>query len=385
MVTHDEQQGDPSTPSQGGPGRIELMAVTDPVEGAFTVHLPVGWDVQARSVRPYGVHRVVVNARSPDGGTFLFFTDPQLPTFVEPAQAIPGMPPLPLSQVSPYVPAEPFFVGYLQQRYRGAAGLRITAAEPAPALVQQVLQVAQERGRPVAVATAVRLSFTFQDQGKPVMGRLHGATFSTGGVWVADVSCALTTVAMDPARWDDLLYGIARSLKSTPQWRQQQDQQHQQRMAQIDANHRSAVQQMQAQHHSNMGWIQQSAQAHQQRMDTLHHSHDAQLQGWYAQQAGIDGGHRRFLNDLTGVNAAAPTADPGGDFNHRRHLNLITEQETVVAADGSTYQVEAGHQRYYKHKRDDSYLGTDSSVDVADLRARFGVNPDDYEEVRVKR
>ena len=57
----------------------------------------------------------------------------------------------------------------------------------------------------------------------------------------------------------------------------------------------------------------------------------------------------------------------------------------VVAADGSTFQVEAGHQRYYKHKRDDSYLGTDSSVDVADLRARFGVNPDDYEEVRVKR
>ena len=79
---------------------------------------------------------------------------------------------------------------------------------------------------------------------------------------------------------------------------------------------------------------------HACRKDTsLHHSHDAQLQGWHAQQAGIDGGHRRFLNDLTGVNAAAPTADPGGDFNHRRHLNLITEQETVVAADGSTYDL----------------------------------------------
>ena len=55
--------GDGSGPAAAGTGDrdhragIELVAVTDPSENAFTVSLPKGWQNQAYSVRPHGVHQ----------------------------------------------------------------------------------------------------------------------------------------------------------------------------------------------------------------------------------------------------------------------------------------------------------------------------------------
>jgi hypothetical protein len=362
-----------------GGGKIELVAVTDPVEGAFTVSLPRGWQSQARSVRPYGVHRTVVNTRSPDGGTFLFFGDPQLPTYSEPSpQMLPGHP---LAQVHPFVPAEPFFLGYVRQRHGQAPGFRLLGAAPCPALEQDVQRSAQRHGLQ-ARPTAVSLSFELTDAGRRVRGRLHGTTFSTGAIWVADVFGVLTTDDLDPACWDDLLFGIARSLKTEPRWRQQQDQLHANRMAQIQQDHQRATAQMQLQHQGNMGWIQASMQGHQARMDALHASADAQLQGWYAQQAASDGAHQGFMSAVRGQGAGpGPDADPG----HRRFVNAIRGEETVVDASGATYQVEAGHERYYRNRQDGTCIGTGGAVDREALRERFGVNPEDYEEVRIRR
>lgn len=376
----------------GGRGRIELVTLTDPAEGAFTVRLPRGWQNQAHSVRPYGQHRAVVNSRSPDGGTYLFFGDPQIPSFAVPTPMLyPGHPMAnlnPLSQVHPYVPAEPFFVQYLGQRHGQAPGFRITASAPCPALEQDAQAEAQRRGVQ-AWSTAVSLSFEFTDAGRRVRGRLHGMTLAMGQVWVADVFGAMTTEDMDPARWDDLLFGIARSRQTDPRWRQRQDQAHTDRMGEIQQDHQAAMSRLHASHQQNMAQIQSSAQAHQARMDALHAAGDAQVQGWYAAQASIDGTHRGFMDALGERRQAGPGAGPGpggeGDDGHRRFLNYINNENTVIDASGEAHQVEAGHDRYYRHRRDGTFVGTDSTVEREDLRARLGVNPDDYEEVRVKR
>lgn len=369
---------------RGAAGRIELVTLTDPVEGAFAVQLPRGWQNEARSLRPYGVHRTLVTSRSPDGGTFLFFGDPQLPSFSEPSPMLfPGHPMAnlnPLAQVHPFVPAEPFFRGYLQERYGRAPGFRLLSVAPCPALEQDVLRSAARYGIP-ARPTAVSFSFEFMDGPRRVRGRLHGTTFTSGPTWIPGVFGALTTEDMDPARWDDLLFGISRSQQTDPRWRQQQDQLHGQRMAQINQDHARAMAQLQQQHQANMGWIQASAQAHQARMDDLHAAADARLEGWRAQQAAGDGLHQAYMDGLRGPAPAAPAADPG----HERFLNYIKAEETVVDSEGVAHQVEAGHERYYRSRRDGSFIGAGATLEREDLRARFGVNPDDYEEVRVRR
>jgi len=373
-------------------GGIELVAVSDPVEGGFTVWLPRGWQNQAHSVRPYGVHRAVIASLSPDGGTWLFVGDPQMPDFMEPNPQMFGFPMGgPMSHVQPYVPAEPFFLHYVGQRF-GQAGrdFRVTAAAPCPALVQSFRAEATRRGMQVH-ATAVSLSFAFADnRGMKVSGRLHGATVSFGQTWVVSLFGLTTTGPGDPARWDDLLFQVSQSYATNPQWRQRQDQLHAQAMGQIQLDHQAAMQQMQASHQSNMQWIQNSAQGHQARMDALHAAGDAQMQGWQAQQAASDAGHRNFMNAVNeqstvGHGGAAGGDAGGGGFSHQRFVNYINEQETVIDPNGGdAYQVEAGHQRYYKHKRDDTYVGTDNFTELDDLRKR-GLNPDDYDEVKIRR
>jgi hypothetical protein len=251
-------------------------------------------------------------------------------------------------------------------------------------LEQQAHEEAQRNGVS-AIATACSLSFEYAAGGGIVRGRLHGLTLAIHQVWVADVGGILTSDGDDPARYDSLWFRIGKTRRTNPQWQQMQNQAHAQTMAQIQMDHQSAMQRMQSTHQQNMGWIQQSAQSHQARMDAIHAAGDAQLQGWYNQQAAGDAAHQGFMNTLHQQNAAMPGAGGDEDFSHRRFVNYVSEQETVVGADGATYQVESGHERYFRHKQDNTYVGADSTTERDDLRSRFGVNPDDYEEVWIKR
>ena len=372
---------------------IELVAVTDPNEGAFTVQLPRDWQNQAHMLRPHGTPRSMVTSQSPDGAVFLFLGDPQLPAFTVPTPGMYGgfpMPNLdPMSQVHPYVPAEPFFQGQLQQRYGHMPGYRILGSTPCPDREQEAVAEAQRNGVN-AYATACSLSFEYAAGTAShglVRGRLHGLTVCYGTIWVPDVGGVLTSDGSDPADYDGLWFRISKTCRTNPQWQQLQNQGHAQKMAQIQMNHQSAMHQLQSNHQQNMGGIQQSAQSHQARMDAINAAGDAQLQGWYNQQTAGDAAHQDFMNTLHAQNTAMPGAAGGGeeDFSHRRFVNYVSEQETVVGADGATYQVETGHERYFRHKHDNTYVGADSTTERDDLQARFGVNPDDYEEVRIKR
>lgn len=377
-------------------GGIELVVLTDPNEGAFTVGLPKGWRNEAYSVRPHGVHRSVVRSQSPDGAVFLFLGDPDLPAFAEPTpQMYPGHPfanITPMMQVHPYVPAEPFFQDYLRQRYGRAPGFRITGGAPCLALEQQARASAQRQGLNPYITT-ISLSFecAADTTGRPMRGRLHGLTLSLGPTWVADVGGVLTTTTttttttteLDPADFDELFFRIEATRKTDPQWQARQQMQmqmqHAQTMGQID----SFTAQLQMNHQNNMAAIQASAQQHQVRMDALHAAGDASLQSWYDQQAQSDAIHRSTVGGIT-EQYSSSGGSGSTDFSHQRFLNTVTEQETVVDQSGNTYQVEAGHERYYRHKRDGTFVGADRFTEREDLRGQRGVDPDDYEELNIR-
>jgi hypothetical protein len=52
---------------------------------------------------------------------------------------------------------------------------------------------------------------------------------------------------------------------------------------------------------------------------------------------------------------------------------------------GVPSQVEAGQDQYFRNKSDNTYIGTDSTKELEDLRRIMGLNPDDYENVKIKR
>jgi hypothetical protein len=355
-----------------GAGGIELIPVHDANEGAFTIHLPRGWENRAVTVRPDGVPRSLISSRRPDGAVSLFSGDLRLQTFQEPGTGVfAGVPSGKPEQ--PYTAADPFFRQYLEQVYGRVFGFKITGTDACPVLEELVRGESQRLGLQPRLTT-VRLAFEYFDLESymPSRGLLFGTTISFGELWCPEAGGVLTTVWEDPATFEGLYFQVARSRQENPQWRQRQNQAHQQRTAQIARDHQNTMQQLQ--------------QSHQVRMDTLHAASDTQFESWRATQAAGDAAHRRFLDALNGQTSAAPGGGSvGSDWNHRRFLNTITEKETVVGEDGSQYEVETGHQRYYRHKYDNTYLGTDNYTERDDLRSRFGVNPDDYEEVRIRR
>lgn len=374
----------------------DLVLVAEPSEGAFRVGMPRGWEGRTFLHRTDSNLLPVLEARSPDGGTYLFCNDPQIPVFFAPNGMIeysPFVPADPTIRVHPYVPAEPFFLDYVQRRFGRASGLHVTGTVQSPWYAQKAHEARRESGRPWQI-TAVRIAFAFPHEGREVHGVVHGITADAGPVWTAEVY-GVTTGGDEVDDAEALLMRVVDSLVIVPQWKERerarQAQQaalsrmrHQQTMAMIDAD----TQAMTMRHQQNMAAIQQSAQAHQSRMDALHAAADAQVQGWYAQQAQSDAAHSAYMDTLRGPSARAGHGDAGGadgDWAHRQRLNAIREENTVVGQDGRTYQVEAGHERYYKHRHDNTYVGTDATTERVDLRAKLGLNPDDYEEVWVKR
>ncbi|HVG57405.1 MAG TPA: hypothetical protein VNA24_02540, partial [Hyalangium sp.] len=73
-----------------------------------------------------------------------------------------------------------------------------------------------------------------------------------------------------------------------------------------------------------------------------------------------------------------------GDTQHRNFLNYINEENTVASSDGKTYQVDGSYQRYFMHKRERTYVGGDTSMNLDTLRS-LGLNPGDYEEVKIQK
>lgn len=339
----------------------DWVTMSDPNEGAFSVQMPGGWQNQAALIRIHDQIRNRVVSQSQDGGTFLFMGDPELPSFIEPG----GMPATnPMTQVHPFVPADAFFQQYVQQRYGKMPGFAITSVGPSPTFERFAQEGARKHGMQTWVTT-VRICFDYVDRGTTMHAILHGTSLSFGQFWMPDVAGILTRG--NPTRFEEMLFWMASSYQTNPQWRQNSDNRHAQRMAEIQTNHQSAMSAMQTGHQGRMNAIQQAGAANTQMFND--------------RMAQIDVNHQAFMNTIH-----QPTASPyQSDSSHERFLNYIKDENTVVDQSGQSYQVTTGQDRYYVNKSDNTYIGTDSTVEREDLRSRFGVNPDNYEETKIKR
>jgi hypothetical protein len=317
--------------------------------------MPQGWKNRTALVQVYHMKRPLVTAMNPRGDTFLFLGDPQMPGFALPSSQFNFNDPL--LKTAPFTPAKEFFTNYLTQKFGRLPEFRILGAGPNPRL-DKINRASMQRLGLTGEFTTVLIAFDYRDNGRLIRSLVNGTTFRNGSVWVADLSGISSTD--DPIKYHGLLLQMSESFRMNPRWQAEQRAQSQRRHEATMALIEAGTAAMTRRHEANMAAIQASSARHQQRMAALQASGDARLNAWKQQQAQSDASQERFLNYIKGEN-------------------------TVVSGSGATSQVQAGQDRYFRNKTDNTYIGTDSTKELEDLRKIWGLNPDDYENVKIRR
>ncbi len=327
--------------------------MSDPVENMFSIDMPKGWTNRVYSVRVYDVNTMVATSISPDNSVILFSGDPSMPQYWKPGNEIGQQ----IAQynkmvkIEEFVPAEQFFKDYVDRKFGKLPGFKIASVASDEETRAKVQQMANDKGVNM-MFTAAKVEFSFDEKGKSIHAQITGTTGDCGPFWIATVSGIATTG--DPNDYKEMMDAIGKSHKMNPEWQAQQQQRHEQTMAEIARN----TQLMTERHNANMQWIQDSAQRHQQRMQAIWSSNEAQNQAFQQRMNSMDNSQRNFLN-------------------------YINDENTVVSSSGQSFQVDNSYQRYYMNKSDRTYVGGDSTMDIDQLR-KLGLNPDDYEEVKVR-
>lgn len=339
------------------PPATEFVTLTDPVENAYTIDMPKGWSNRTYTARVGEIASQVDTTISPNGSVLIFAGDPYMGQYWNPDQAN-EMTYLaakynPAMKIEPFRPASEFFPDYVQNKFGKLPDFQITSSEDKPEIASQLQAKFDEKGMTMQ-ATCAEVRFTYTDNGKPMQALIQGFSSNGGAFWVNTVVGVTTWKGGKPESYMDMINAMARTRKMSPEWQQAQQRKHEQTMAQIQ----QFGDQMTAQHNANMNWIQQSAASHQQRMQAIWSANDASMRSFNERMASSDAQHSRFLN-------------------------YINDENTVIGPSGKSMQVDNSYQRYYVNKNDNTYIGGDITMDQDKLRS-LGLNPDDYEEAKIK-
>lgn len=328
----------------------ETVVVRDPVENAFTVHLPKGWRNLVYSERVFDLTRDVMITESPDGNTLVWAGDPAQPMFFKPD--IPNAEYIamniqhhPLKKFSPYIPARQYFADYTHRKFGKLPGFEYLGVEDDP----QALALNQERVRASGgdyPIECVMTRFRFKENGRTMNVMLKGITSNLEGFWAANSGGISTTG--NPDDYHSILLTMIKTFQHEEAWKAKEAERHQQAMAEL-----------QRRHQQNMQILQDMANRHQIRMNAIRAAGDASMKAYYERDAASDRSHRNFIN-------------------------MINEETTVAGPDGKTHQVSNAYQRYFMHKRTGQYVGGDIHFNEDSIR-RMGLNPDDYDEVHIKK
>ncbi|HLP00328.1 MAG TPA: hypothetical protein VK171_17155 [Fimbriimonas sp.] len=349
------------TASAGGGGVSQSTSDTelirDPVEDSFTVEAPKGWYNKAYSTRIFDIHRQVVTCVSPNSDTVIFLGDPNMPQYWDPAHANPvtyeWAKVNPMQKIEPYRPATEYFREYATKKFGKLGNFEISRTEMREDVMERMATKLAEKGIQTKTVEIVEVYFSYDDKGKKMSGLLSGSTIDYGQFWIAMVGGLSTAGKVED--YKPMMEKLSASLIVLPEWTAKQQAKHEEIMEQI----RVATARQAQRHANNMNWIQDSAQRHQKRMQAIWAQGDASMNAYYKRSA-------------------------ASDLQHQNFLNTINEESTVVNSSGQAFQVDNKYDRYYINKNDPSkYVGGDIRLDHDKLGA-LGVNPNDYEEVKIR-
>lgn len=347
-------QGDPIPEEpELSPPTMETVTMTDPVAQSFTVEAPLGWDTTAYSTGMYSDHRTAVVSVSPDGKTILFSGDPLSPAYWSPSapanqtEFVQGwVDQSSLAEWSEYQPATTWTEEWVLRKFGGLEGFELLGTVEDPDKAAQISEAVQQQLGGGMTVTAARTTFSYETGDGTVSGLVTGETLGNDQTWTTVVSGLSTLGITDD--YEPMLTALSQSVRTTPEWKERQDQFWQG----MEAQSQAFTQQLIDNHNANMAWIRNSGAAHQAKMQAIWAANDASMTNYYDRMASMDGNQRSFLNYLQGEN-------------------------TVQNSSGQTFQVAQGADVYYVNPSTGQTVGGNANFSEQDLRD-MGLNPSDW-------
>ena len=346
---------------------LETVRVADPVDNAFSVEVPVGWDSVAYNAHEGDIDQQVVTSVSPDGRTVLYVGDPKMPAYWDPDSAD-GLTRqladwLDLMELRYYEPAEFYVPEYTVTKFGALPDFDLYAVNDVPELLVSLQQTYENAGLTPPEAHASEARFTYStDDGTLMNGIVTGVTINFGVGWQVFVQGLATDRTVED--YLPMLSAMSSSRIDNPEYQERLRQEEAAQMARIQAE----IEAMTARAQASLAWIQQSAQRHQQRMNAIWAQGDASMQNYYSRMDSMDRTQQGFLNYINEENTVAPLGTPSG----------------AGSAGAPTWQVDSGYDRYWVDPSTGNYLGGDINFGDSQIR-ELGFNPSDYEEVTVIR
>ncbi len=244
---------------------------TDNAEGAFSMEVPVGWQVEGGMYRfGYFDVRWMMDIRSLDGKVIIRISDPNIPPYVLPGPhsgpaghpAIrPGMFQM---VVDHYQEARPYAESYTRRRFASVC----KSLTPTQSDWKPTMPPAWRQDPPPVRITDASLEFNCDSSDGPRTANVYAATAIHGndGLWMVDM---IITVLATPDRLQQaraMTQHMIDTWEETPQWKIHQEQMTQIGLGQMRAEFQKFMQQMAVYHQERTAAMNQQVAGFEKRM-----------------------------------------------------------------------------------------------------------------------
>jgi hypothetical protein len=258
---------------------LNWVRYTDSAEGAFSMDVPLGWQIQGGMYRfGYFDVRWMMDARSLDGKIILRIDDPNIPPYVlpgphtGPAGRMAVKPQQYQTMVANYQEALPYAETYARHRFS------VVCQSFTPRQTGWTLTLPpawqSEAGARVTQAT---VAFDCPTSDGPRIAEVfaRNTLHPASGLWQVDVLSLIAAPDVTPLA-QSMIQHMIESWQESPQWKQYQDQMTQMGLDQIRVGFGQFLRQMQAYHQQRETAMNQQV-AH---FESQQHAQAQQVSGW---------------------------------------------------------------------------------------------------------
>jgi hypothetical protein len=266
-----------ATKQSEGPAWVRY---TDNAEGAFSMDVPLGWQVQGGMYRfGYFDVRWMMEARSLDGKVIIRINDPSIPPYVLPgphtgAAGRPFVRPNLFQMViDNFREAQPYAESYAKKRFASACNSFVSKTSD-----WVLTPPAYWSPEPGEKSTQASLAFDCptSDGARVVNVYARTATHGKEGLWTVDAMISLLATPDKLPLARSMTQHMIDSWEENPQWKQYQDRMTQVGLAQMKADFGRFMQQMAAFHQQREAAMNQQVAQFESRQ----HAQAAQVSSW---------------------------------------------------------------------------------------------------------
>lgn len=233
-------------------GSLNYVNYTDNAEGAFSMDVPVGWQVLGGMYRfGYFDVRWMMDVRSVNGKVIVRIDDPDIPPYVLPgphtgqAGQAANKPNMYQMVVDNYREAQPYAESYAKRRFGSTCtSMTLRASDWTPTMP------ADWQSIPAVRSTQASVSYDCATSDGPRIVNVYARSSIIGkdGLWVVDPVISILSAPEKLSSAQAMTQHMIDSWQETPQWKQHQEYLTQLGLQQIRADFGRFMQQMQVYH-----------------------------------------------------------------------------------------------------------------------------------------